>query len=213
MPLTRIYHPLPSLQIAFWTVTEKPVDLLAASGETAVDYEKIKDFHPNRQAEILAVRCLLRRLLGTDYQGIEYDDRGKPNLVNSTLFMSISHSKNQVAVALNSKEEIGIDLEYFSDRIIRLQQKFMSAAELAFCVALEEKEALTKKTLIWSAKESLYKWYGKKELDFRKHLLISDFSLSKQGKFKGQIKKESLHSDLNVGYLVFEDFVLTYACF
>lgn len=209
MPLTRIYQPKPALNIAFWEITENPEQLLGFTELSSKEREWVSQCHPNRQCEILAVRALLSQVLNTDYQGIVYNELGKPNLVGLDLALSISHSKKQVAVALceslQVNQQLGIDLEFFSERISRLQQKFMSEQELAFCG-----NDLVKKTLVWSAKESLFKWYHKKEVDFRKHLLVSDFVLSKHGNFVAQIRKEPLLRTFNVGYLVLEKMVLTF---
>jgi 4'-phosphopantetheinyl transferase EntD len=34
---------------------------------------------------------------------------------------------------------------------------------------------LAKQTLIWSAKESIYKWYGEGLVDFRRHMILQEF--------------------------------------
>lgn len=205
MPLTRIYQPDALLTIGFWELSEDSTQLLSWVELSEEERIWVETCHPNRQNEILGVRVLLKNMLKSAYQGISYDELGKPALIGNTQSLSISHSQNQIVVALHPSKNIGIDLEFFSERINRLQQKFMSAKELAFCG-----ENLVKKTLLWSAKESLYKWYGKKKLDFRQHISISDFELSKYGNFQGQIHKGSLCSALNVRYLVLENRVLTF---
>jgi 4'-phosphopantetheinyl transferase EntD len=66
-------------------------------------------------------------------------------------------------------------------------------------------------TLIWSAKETLYKLYNKKELDFKKHLIIEPFSLVQtENCFIGNIIKDNLHKKQKIHFKFYEQIVLTY---
>jgi len=66
-------------------------------------------------------------------------------------------------------------------------------------------------TLIWSAKESLYKLYNKKELDFKKHLVIEPFnSVQTEKLFMGNILKDYIHRKQKIHFKFYEQVVLTY---
>jgi phosphopantetheinyl transferase len=81
-----------------------------------------------RQSEWLTVRVLLKNLLGEEKQ-ILYTDSGKPYLADSSYFISISHTQGHVAVALDEKDPVAIDIEHISPRVERIRSRFMSEAE------------------------------------------------------------------------------------
>jgi len=84
----------------------------------------------------------------------------------------------------------------------------MNENELAFAGNTNQ---IAEMTLIWSAKETLYKLYNKKELDFKKHLLIEPFSLVQTEKFFfGTINKDNLTKKQKIHFKFYNQIVLTY---
>jgi phosphopantetheinyl transferase len=70
---------------------------------------------------------------------------------------------------------VGVDIELVSPRIIAISHKFLHHNEKAFLndwIQLP-KMHLELTTVLWSAKEAIYKWYGHGELDFRQHMQLS----------------------------------------
>jgi hypothetical protein len=76
-----------------------------------------------------------------------------------------------------------VDIELVTPRITRVADKFLNDGEMNlfnedYTFFLEqwglrgrvEQEFLT---LIWSAKEALFKWYGRGELDFKRHMQLT----------------------------------------
>jgi 4'-phosphopantetheinyl transferase EntD len=118
--------------------------------------------NPTRQKERLASRLLVEALCGT-YCEVAYRSNGEPYLVGSHLHISISHTKNFVAVAV-APFRIGIDIEYTSDRVLRIQEKFLNPIELDFLAKATDRRASA--LLFWCAKEALYKKEAQKEPDF-----------------------------------------------
>jgi 4'-phosphopantetheinyl transferase EntD len=123
--------------------------------------------HIKRQREFIATRALRHHLFGLET--IHYSKEGAP-YVKKDVHISISHSKNTVAIALNQSFLVGLDLEAVRNNIHDLMHRFLS---------YEEKEAFDCSdpriiTSIWSAKEALYKLAGRKKLIFAKELLISN---------------------------------------
>jgi len=201
MPLTRILHPDSKTRIALWNVTET----LEVLKDKMILEEHYQDALEIRQKEVLSVRCLLKNLLGADFKGLSYDEHRKPALIDCNQELSISHSKNWVAVLLHEDKRVGLDLELISPRIAKLQRKFMDNTEL-----VEIGEDLVKTTLVWSAKEAMYKYYGRKLLDFKHHLFVQDVPNQRKGSFKGWIHKDEYQAHFQVQYVRFDDFVLTY---
>ncbi len=137
---------------------------------------------------------------------INYDSNGKPYLANDSRHISVSHSHDKLAVIINKDEVTGIDIELIRDKITRIKHKFLSHTELQ-----EAGYTVEKLLIYWAAKETLYKIYGLKEVDFIKHLAIDAFTLDTKGNINGHITI----NDLNVTYLLYyellDEYVLVYS--
>ena len=69
---------------------------------------------------------------------------------------------------------------------------------------------IAEQTLIWSTKETLYKLYGEKELDFKGNLHISPFSIQENGVLNTQISKGKIKLNIEVQYQKINNYWLTY---
>jgi phosphopantetheinyl transferase len=86
---------------------------------------------------------------------IKYLDNGKPVLDEG--FISISHDQQLIGFYLSSIP-IGMDIQRPTEQLERVKHKFCNEAELK---ALEQSEtSLRDLTLIWGAKEAIFKIYG-----------------------------------------------------
>ena len=108
---------------------------------------------------------------------IQKDVWGKPFIPNGP-HINYSHSSSHVLWGEHTDHAIGVDIENERPQLIKLQSKFCSTEELSY---LDTCEPLSQLLLIWSAKESIYKAYGKKALDFKLHMQISAFKASTEG--------------------------------
>jgi len=175
------------------------------------DYDKIifdKIKNEKIKAQWLSVRLLVNELLNEN-KHIVYDEHDKPHLSDKSYNISISHTKNLVAVVLSKDKLTGIDIEYKSDRILKIINKFLSKQEIS---ELEKENQIVKYLLYWNAKETLYKLYGKKNLIFKDNLLISSFKLNNEGSFNGEIQIDNNNKEHILNYKVFNDFTLVW-CF
>ena len=100
------------------------------------------------------------------YDGLWKDDHGKPHLRQNESHMSISHAYPYAAAIIDHCGSTGIDIEAPRDQIKRICHKFMSDTELNL------NQSIDRMTIIWAAKECLYKIYGRRQLIFRKDLSI-----------------------------------------
>jgi phosphopantetheinyl transferase len=91
---------------------------------------------------------------------------GKPILPESEHHISLSHCEGYVA-AIHAEVPVGIDVERISHRVQKIKNYFLRDEELGLLGV--ENEALI---LAWSAKESIFKWYGKKSLGYKSQLCI-----------------------------------------
>ncbi len=123
-----------------------------------------------RECETLGTRFLVDRLLNGIPCNILYTEFRKPYLEGRDEKISVSHSHDRLVVFMNTREETGVDIELLRDKVLNIRHKFLSESEKHF--AGDDIETLIS---IWAAKEAMYKVYGRKQLDFRRHLKVDPF--------------------------------------
>ncbi|MBA2610649.1 MAG: 4'-phosphopantetheinyl transferase superfamily protein [Bacteroidetes bacterium] len=128
---------------------------------------------PKRELEKAGSQFLLKQMLKTEIFEINYTAENKPFLKARTEHISISHSHDKLAIIINENENTGIDIELVRDKVLKIQHKFLNAAEVVFV-----KDNVEKLITIWAAKEAMYKAYGLKELDFKTNLFVEKFDSS-----------------------------------
>lgn len=123
--------------------------------------------------------------------------------------ISITHSFEKAAVLISPDQRVALDLERMDERIVRVKKKFCSDAELVFSeISGQESQSLA---LIWAAKETMYKWYGKKELDFKRNLHVHPFQLNDGlTQLHGRIQKGTYFSEHIIQLEKMGEYVLTY---
>ena len=95
------------------------------------------------------------------------------------------------------------------ERITRIEHKFISESERAKLP--QTKRLVPYYHVFWGAKESMYKAYGEKELDFRKHMHVYPFRIyHKQTNFSGYINKSKLYQAYNLHYENIKENYLVY---
>ena len=94
------------------------------------------------------------------------DQAGRPYLGFERKPLSLSHCDGFVA-AIHADVSVGIDVERISSRVQKIKNYFMRDEELDLLG--EENEILI---LAWSAKESIFKWFGEKHLGYKSQLCI-----------------------------------------
>ena len=121
-----------------WKMEESSDELLGML-EHKADYSSFLErvSAEKRRQERFASRVLLKELLGEEVR-VDYHSTGAPFLACVPLYISISHTKDYVAVILD-KRPTGIDIEYRSDRILKIRSRFMNP-----------------EVSIWSMRSSIY---------------------------------------------------------
>ena len=134
------------------------------------------------------------------------DEFGKPFLTNSTTQINYSHTKNLLFWGQHPQFRIGVDIESVREQIAKIKGKFCNPSELDLA---NNGEDLALLTLIWSAKESLYKAYGRKEVDFKEHMLIR-LHPSLPNTLIGQLNLPHFQTETLIEYRWHENNVLTW---
>jgi 4'-phosphopantetheinyl transferase EntD len=177
MPLVYQHNINQSTKLAVWHITE-PDDFFLASVPLKRDVS-----HPHKRLQHLAGRYLLPFLF-PDFplEEILIADTRKPFLENESYHFSISHCGNYAAAIVSASSRVGIDIENISPKIERVQHKFAGASEMQWfnqyqqlnrgAVTVITDKYLEFLTVLWSAKESIFKWYGHGQMDFKMHMQL-----------------------------------------
>ena len=184
MPLHSI-RPLPGgAHLGLWHLTETPAELWPQLAESAA-YRPLLPARADgpRQAQWLAGRVLVQRILADVAPNsvlplLQNDATGRPFLAPPGLgrVVSLSHSGEWVAALLApAGAAVGVDVEVVRDKALRIARKFLNTEEQAVAELLTT--AAPDRTnevfsLLWSAKETLYKLAGQRGIIFRQNLLL-----------------------------------------
>lgn len=130
--------------------------------------------HPHKRLQHLAGRFLLQYLFPDfPYELIQIADTRKPYLPDERYHFSISHCGDYAAAIVSKDKRVGIDIEIPVEKISKIMYKFLSAKEHELFRLIEpDKERIPFATLLWSAKESVFKWDGNGAVDFRKQIQL-----------------------------------------
>lgn len=196
MPLVFEQQISSAKKIAVWQITE-PINFYLSRISAPLD-STIKS---KRYLEKIGCSFLLNYLLGenTD-QYLLNDEYGKPYLSNQSTSISFSHTKDLIACYIDlDGANIGVDIEYFREQLPKLSTKFLHP---------EDSSPFDNEwhyLFIWSAKEVLYKMWGKKNLDFSKDLKIITSTVC-----KGYIHKNNINIVTKINFDKINDTILTY---
>ncbi|MBA3663458.1 MAG: 4-phosphopantetheinyl transferase family protein [Bacteroidetes bacterium] len=166
------------------------------------------DIIKKREGEQRATELLLKNLFPQQEVILNYSAEGKPFLSLSSAHISISHSHDKLVIMLNEKESTGVDVELIRDKVKNIRHKFLCEEELEF--AGNNTETLT---VLWAAKEAVYKAYGLKGVDFCANIFIEPFdeggdlfygSLHMNNKKTRYLLKKEKHGDYILVYILNE---------
>ena len=166
------------------------------------NYEKVKDYHPTKLKELLLVRKILKSVLPG--HKILYNGR-EPYLEPRDFEISITHSFPFAALAI-SKNKVGIDIEPFNPKIIKIRHKFLNDDEADF---IEERKETAYLTVIWSLKESLYKIHHSKHWSLKKHYEVLPFSRENLHSVQCRVYDDNSSDDFYARVEFIEDYVFT----
>lgn len=185
MPLHSI-RPLPGgAHLGLWHLTEAPAELwpLLATPAAYLPLLPARADGP-RQAQWLTGRVLVQRMLAATAPDsvlplLQNDATGRPFLLSGAALgpaVSLSHSGEWVAALLApAGAAVGVDVEVVRDKALRIARKFLTLDELAAIdLIISSQPGLTIElfSLLWSAKETLYKLAGQRGIIFRQNLLL-----------------------------------------
>ena len=200
MPLYKTI-PLSGGMIGVWQLTETSAELLPDfSSQELADPDFQQYSYEKRKVEWLAIRLLIKQLIGSDFM-LSYFDTGKPILNHSKFkHISISHSRDFVAVFIHEKLNLGIDIENISRNYIAIEKKYLSETEEA---QVDKNPILH--SLYWCAKEAIFKLVPDEGVDFKHQIRISPFNPELNDQFQGSFHSGNMESNYTLHYQIFSD--------
>ena len=153
-------------KIGLWEINESMFQIAEIAEK--LDEQIPKNFTSSkRKKEWVCTRALLKEISGQSK--IFYDSSGSPKIDEN--FISISHSKKLVAIILSDKN-CAIDIEEISVKSKVLLSKFSNKQNL------NKKES----TIVWSAKECIFKLHKTKKISFKNDITIETKNIQKNNK-------------------------------
>lgn len=197
-------------RLGIWKITESPDDLLAELQQEGIQLEEYARFnHEERKRQWLSYRLLLKTLLKYPIAPpIVYDIYGKPHLPGSGYHLSVSHSGEFSVVIISEGSKVGVDIEKMRPNIAKLASRFLSAEEIA---RLAPDQIIPQLHALWCAKESIYKAYGEKGLDFISDIRVDPTNFTRQGLTKGYVRKKNTELKYSIDFQPMDGYMIAYA--
>ncbi|MDC1105856.1 4'-phosphopantetheinyl transferase superfamily protein [Prolixibacteraceae bacterium] len=173
------------------SISQELIDQFLLSPSDKATLSNIRN--SKRRKEWLASRILLQGILN-QYPQIHYQNSGKPILEDRSHHISITHSKNHIAVIASKTKEVALDIEDSQRRIAHLESKYINSKE-----QIIDSDDYFK---IWCAKESIFKL-----LDYSNIELKSETTTNLQNK---TITFSRTNETFSIQFIRFKDDILCY---
>lgn len=197
MPVVYIKEVAPDVKLGLWKMEETALQFLSDSSDMSKLYDvEISAYKSEvRRLEKLAVYSLLWKMTNSKVL-VSHNEDGKPIVDGYNI--SISHTRGYASVILSKLKNVAVDIEYYSDRVARIADKFIREDEIATDIASQ--------LINWSAKETVYKYFSEQNLQYFDMKLIpfEEFENTKR------VLNLKTSSYLDVYYELNNEYVLTY---
>ena len=175
MPLYKKFNIGQSAQVLIWQITETFEDLFDEVFMKDISLIRLNNMKSlSHQKGFLSIRKLLQEM-GYSDKDLFYDETGKPNLLNGKN-ISITHSFEFSAIIVSEKVA-GIDLEMQREKIIKIADKFMDT-EFDFLPKEKSTDFIQKSTVVWGAKEAIFKIENQVGISFKDHISVFPFEMN-----------------------------------
>jgi len=206
MPLYKTIAVNEQTKVLIWKIEESLAELSNEILLTPSNQQRVAGMKSElHQRGFLSVRHLLAEVGYTD-QDLFYDSYGKPHLNDGT-FISITHSFTFSAIIVSTTLDVGIDVEKQREKIVRIAHKFTPIEEYK---TLANHDAMVRKlTIVWGAKESIYKIHKSEGIAFLDHIYIEDFHFDAE-ETSGTVRFNNETSHYELSFFEFEGFTCVY---
>lgn len=206
MPLYKTITVSPHTKVFIWKIEESFEALSKGTELTSNCAARVSNMKSDlHRRGFMSIRHLLALAGYSDFH-LFYDENGKPHLKDGK-HISITHSFHFSAIIV-SDVEVGIDIEKQRNKILKIAHKFTPIEE--YRTIANEDAMMRKLTIVWCAKESLYKSFAEKGVSFLEHIYVEDFGLD-DTKTTATVTYEDKERTYDVDFLEFEEFTCAYA--
>lgn len=198
--------------LAIWHITEGEDFFLAKVPL------KANITHPHKRLQHLAGRYLLQEIdPNFPMDLILIAETKKPYVKGDSHHFSISHCSNFAAAIVSTTNRVGIDIELYTEKTLKILHKFLSEAEQALANKfwlVNAPEYITDyyqvTTMLWSVKEAVYKWFGNGEMGFIQHMQAVNIQGEKDGKIEMIFLRNPIPEHIIIEYKMLELFSLAW---
>lgn len=187
--------------VKLWEITESWTELIDLFENDAEINTVIQNFQSeSKKQQFLASRRLLKLEFG-NWKTL-HNPNGKPHPISNSSEISITHDKKIVGI-IKSMNPCGIDIQEITPKVIRVKSKFINENDFYF-QSEEEKDL----TVIWCAKETLYKINGDPNIFFKEHMVIE--RSNQENILIGKIIHPEFRKDYKLKVHFIENYCLVY---
>lgn len=178
--------------------------------------------YPKRRVEWLggrlAAKCALVHLLGGNALGplhtvsILPDVSGRPVVTSGAAALgeagvTLSHGGGYAAAVACGSGVCGVDIQYCSERLVHVQERFAPEAEVALLE--DEPDQLARLAILWTAKEAMKKCFLAADPTFFGNLRVVGAKHQEEGRWVLQCRIEKMgQEDVVVHVLLFDRYSL-----
>lgn len=209
MPLIRQEEVSEGLLLGVWYIDETLNELLSFLYLNKAEFEMLENFNSElRKKQWLSYRALIRTILKEDLiYKLYYSSSGKPILTQPSKDISVTHSGHYTAILISdpNKYKLGIDLEYISEKILRIRNRFLNPIE---CIRASINPVPHTYVQLWSSKESVYKCLDQANISIRHNIFVHSIRIVDANKKCFQIKAQVFIDTNKIEhYLVRSEFI------
>jgi 4'-phosphopantetheinyl transferase EntD len=108
---------------------------------------------------------------------------------------------------VSKQKKCGVDIEETHPRIARIAPRFMNEQEWNCLRFPDDFQVLM---LLWSIKESVFKYGQNEDVEFKTDIICSPFIVANEGKVRVRFTSSGLSEELLVQYKLIENYMLTW---
>ena len=187
--------------VTLWKITESWTELFELFENDDEINALIQNFKSElKKKQFLASRLLLKMELG-NWKTL-HSSYGKPQPIDNSTEISITHDRG-IAGIIKSLNPCGIDIQEITPKVIRVKSKFINKNDIYFFS--KKKKDLT---VLWCAKEALYKINGNPNIFFKEHMIIEESE--EENIVVGKIIHPEFRKDYKLKVHFIENYCLVY---
>lgn len=192
--------------LGLWNICEPLEELLQGVDLNQHDLFTLeKKISVRKKKEWLACKNLVRSMT-SDVVAIDYDLNGRPFDMTGKYHVSMSHSGHYASAYLSESGPVGTDVQRLKPTISAGADFFLNKDELKW-VDIEDNRLMH---LVWSAKESAFKFAAQNDLNFKKDIVLNCFNSNQNEHIEVTIFRHQATEKIRTAYSFFEEYVLTW---